>query len=266
MLLLERRSEQAMAWTVGETARLSKVSVRTLHHYDEIGLLSPSARTEAGYRLYEEADLERLHQILLFRELGFPLADIRRIMLDPTFDRAEALRAQRSLLAEKARRTREMLAAVDAALASAERGATMTDQKRADMFGSLFDGFDPADYEDEVQKRWGETDAYRQSAERTKRYTEADWAKIRVEMDENTAAFMALMDAGVPADSPEATALAEARRRHISKWFYDCPLELYVEMAALWVCDPRFTESIDRVGGGLAAYQYAAVQALAANA
>jgi DNA-binding transcriptional MerR regulator len=253
-----------MAWTVGEAAELSKVSVRTLHHYDEIGLLSPSARSEAGYRLYDASDLERLHQILLFRELGFALTDIGRIMLDPTFDRAEALRAQRSLLAEKARRTTEMLTAIDAAIASTERGATMTDQERAEMFGDLFDGFNPDEYEAEVQERWGDTDAYKQSAERTKRYGKAEWAQIKAEMEENTAAFVALMDAGAPSDSPEAMALAEAKRQHISKWFYECPPEFYVNMAAIWVNDPRFTKNIDKAKPGLAAYQYAAVQALAA--
>lgn len=253
-----------MAWTVGEAAELSKVSVRTLHHYDEIGLLAPSARSETGYRLYDAGDLERLHQILLFRELGFALPDIRQIMLDPTFDRTEALRAQRSLLAEKARRTNEMLAAIDAALASTERGAIMTDQERAEMFGELFDGFDPAEYEAEVQERWGDTDAYKQSAERTKRYGKAEWAQIKAEGEATDRAFVALMEADVPSDSPEAMALAEEKRQHISKWFYDCPLDFYANMAAIWVNDPRFTKNIDKAAVGLAAYEYAAVQALVA--
>jgi DNA-binding transcriptional MerR regulator len=255
-----------MSWTVGEAAELSKVSVRTLHHYDEIGLLSPSARTDAGYRLYEPGDLERLHRILVFRELGFSLPDIRRIMLDPAFDHFDALRAQRLLLAEKARRTEAMLTAIDAALTTIERGETMTDQERSEMFGELFDGFDPAEYEDEVQERWGETDAYKQSAERTKRYGRAEWEQIKAEMDESTAAFVALMDAGVPSDSAEAMALAEAKRVHISKWFYDCPIEFYVNMAAIWVNDPRFTKNIDKAREGLAAYSYAAVKALTADA
>lgn len=254
-----------MAWTVGEAAELSKVSIRTLHHYDEIGLLAPSARTDAGYRLYEHGDLERLHQILLFRELGFALDDIRRVMLDPTFDRAEALRAQRTLLAEKVRRTEAMLAAIDTALAASETGDTMTDQDRAEMFGELFDGFDRADYEEEVRERWGDTNTYKQSAERTKRYTKDDWARLATEREANTAAFVALMDAGVPADSPEAMELAELKRQTISTWFYDCPVEFYANMACIWVNDPRFTKNIDKAREGLAAYSYAAVQALAAS-
>jgi DNA-binding transcriptional MerR regulator len=254
-----------MAWTVGEAAAVAKVSVRTLHYYDEIGLLSPSARNEAGYRLYEAGDLERLHQVMLFRELGFSLAGIRRIMLDPTFDRRDALRAQRGLLAERAARTQAMLVAIDMALEAAERGTTMSDQEQAEMFGELFDGFNPADYEDEVQERWGETDAYEQSAERTKRYTKADWEQIKAEMDENTASFVALMEADTPPDSLEAMQLAEAKRQHIARWFYDLPLEHYANMASIWVNDPRFTKNIDKARLGLAAYEYEAVRALVAR-
>ena len=141
----------------------------------------------------------------------------------------------------------------------------MSDEERAEMFGELFDGFNPADYEHEVQERWGETDAYKQSAERTKRYSKADWEQIKAEMDENTAAFVALMDACVPANAPEAMELAEAKRLHISKWFYDLPLERYADMASTWVSDPRFTKNIDKARIGLAAYQYAAVRSLVAR-
>ena len=138
----------------------------------------------------------------------------------------------------------------------------MSDQERAEMFGELFDGFNPDDYEEEVQERWGDTDAYKQSAERTKRYGKAEWTQIKAEMDANTQAFVALMEAGVPSDSPEAAALAEAKRIHISTWFYDCPVEFYANMAAIWVNDPRFTKNIDKAKPGLAAYEYAAVRAL----
>jgi MerR family transcriptional regulator, thiopeptide resistance regulator len=252
-----------MTWTVGEAARLAKVSVRTLHHYDEIGLLEPSDRSEAGYRLYTVADLEQLQQVMLFRELGFTLDEIRAIMRDPAFDRTEALKAQRNLLAEKARRTQVAIDAIDLQLLEMEEGIPMTKEEASEMFGELFDGFDPAEYEDEVQERWGETDAYRQSAERTKRYKKADWEQIKAEMAENDAALVALMDAGLPPDSPEAMAAVEAKRLHISKWFYDCPIEFYVNMAAIWVNDPRFAKNIDKARPGLAAYSYAAVQALA---
>ena len=253
-----------MAWTVGEAAKLAKVSVRTLHHYDSVGLLAPSERTEAGYRLYTVDDLEQLQQIMLFRELGFELADIRAIMLDPAFDRTDALSAQRNLLAEKMRRTQAAIDAIDLQLLEMEEGIPMTKEETSKMFGELFDGFDPADYEDEARERWGETDAYKQSAERTKAYGRAEWEQIKAEDAANTAAFIALMEAGVPSDSPEAMALAEEHRAHISKWFYNLPLEFYANMASIWVNDPRFTKNIDKPKRGLAAYKYAAVQALVA--
>ncbi len=254
-----------MGWTVGETAKAARVSVRTLHHYDSIGLLSPSQRSESGYRLYTAGDLEQLMQVMLFKELGFPLDEIRRIMLDPDYDRGQALRAQRNLLAEKVRRTTAMLSAIDKSLAALEGGITMTTEETSEMFGELFDGFDPAEYEAEVQERWGETDAYKQSAARTKRYTKADWEAIKAEAQATDLALVALMDAGVPADSIEAMELAEAKRRHIDKWFYDCSLEFFGNMAAIWVNDPRFTKNIDKTREGLAAYSYAAVQALIAS-
>lgn len=255
-----------MTWTVGEAASLAKVSVRTLHHYDEVGLLAPSDRSAAGYRLYTVDDLGRLQQIMLFRELGFSLPEIRSILLDPTFDRAEALHAQRNLLAEKVRRTQSAIDAIDLQLLEMEEGIPMTKEEASKMFTELFDGFDPAEYEDEVKERWGESDAYKQSAERTKRYTRADWEQIKAEAEANGVAFVALMDAGVPADSPEAMALAEENRAHISKWFYDLPLEFYANMAQIWVNDPRFTKNIDKAKPGLAAYKYAAVQALVETA
>src|SRR6202046_4168345 len=99
--------------TVGEVARLARVSVRALHHYDEIGLLVPSGRTESGYRLYTEPDLERLQQVLFFRELGFALEDVSRILRDPHFDRRQALLAQRAMLVEKGERLMAMVSLVD---------------------------------------------------------------------------------------------------------------------------------------------------------
>ena len=254
-----------MALTIGETAQLAKVSVRTLHHYDQLGILSPSARSETGYRLYEPCDLERLHRVMVFRELGFSLEEIGQIVTDPDFDQTEALRAQRALLAEKARRTEAMLGAIDAALAAMEGGTEMSDQERKEMFGELFDGFDPAEYEDEVKERWGEADAYAQSGARTKRYTKADWEQIKSEGDANTAEFIRLMDAGVAPDAPEALAAAAEKHAQLEKWFYDAPLEMFANLSEMWVNDPRFKKSIDKPRAGLAEYERAAVKAWVAS-
>src|SRR6266545_2276091 len=138
-------------YAVGELADLARVSVRTLHHYDAIGLLAPSGRTEAGYRLYGHEELAQLQQILLYRELDFPLDAIARIMLDPTFDRRSALVAQREQLAARAGRMQTILAAIDAALDALATGEPMTETQ---MFEGLGD-FDPTEHEAEAEERWG---------------------------------------------------------------------------------------------------------------
>jgi DNA-binding transcriptional MerR regulator len=246
-----------MDWTIGRAAAAAKLSVRTLHHYDAIGLLRPSRRSAAGYRLYSEDDLRRLQQILVFRELGFALREIARIMNDADFDQRRALAAQRALLAEKQRRGAAMLAAVDAALTSMERGTAM-------MADELFEGFgdfDPGDYADEARERWGDTGAYRESMQRTSSYSREDWRRITGEAAAITAAFVDAMERGLPADDPEVQAAVERHRQHMATWFYEPTLEVYDGLADMWVADQRFARSIDRAREGLAAYQRAAVKA-----
>src|SRR5664279_2454090 len=136
-------------YTVGELAKLANVSVRTLHHYDALGLLTPSGRTSSGYRVYGREGLEALQQILLFKELDFALEDIRRILGDPLFDRRAALNAQRDHLVDKARRNAAILAAVDSALAAVRKGTTMRDEELFEVFGS----FDPAAHPTEAYLR-----------------------------------------------------------------------------------------------------------------
>jgi|SRR6478609_5351672 len=146
-------------YQVKEVAELSGVSVRALHHYDEIGLLVPKGRTDAGYRLYDDQDLLRLQQIFIGRELGLSLEQIRRSLDDPSVDRKALLRQQRKSLRERAEQAQAMLRAVDRALALIE-GETM-DMKR------IFDGFEPSKYEAEAEQRWGNSDAFRESKRRT---------------------------------------------------------------------------------------------------
>src|SRR5688572_18251324 len=138
-----RKAMVESGWTVGQLAELARVTVRTLHHYDEIGLLVPSGRSRAGYRLYAEADLRRLHQILLFRELGFTLEAIQQLLDDPDFDRRQALEKQRELLAERLGQTEAILRGIDRALAELNGEGAMKSEE-------LFEGFEEANrqYED----------------------------------------------------------------------------------------------------------------------
>jgi len=136
---------------------------------------------------------------------------------------------------------------------------TMANQEMFQAFGD----FNPSRYEQEAEQRWGDTAAYRESARRTKSYTKADWQQISREGVEINDAFLALMAAGVPADSPQAQAVAESHRAHISRWFYDCSPEIHRGLGQMYVADPRFTQNIDRAGPGLAAYMSAAIAAKA---
>ena len=135
--------------------------MRTPHHYDERGLLKPSDRSEAGYRLYTDDDLVRLHEILVGRELRMSLDAIRQSLDDPSFDRRTALQKQREELVMRAELTQRMLRSVDAALATLEEEITIKKATVQDL-AAIFDGFDPAKYEDEVVERWGGTAAYKE--------------------------------------------------------------------------------------------------------
>jgi len=250
-----------VAYKVGDVARIAHVSVRTLHHYDELGLLSPSVRSEAGYRLYTATDLERLQQVLFFKELGFSLEEIRDLLADPGFDRKEALLLQRELVAEQALRHEAMLGLIDRTLLSMERGTAMTNEEMFEVFGD----FDPAEYEDEVKERWGETDAYKESARRTARYTKADWQRFKDESEEINLAIAALMDEGVPAEDPRAMDAVERARLQIDTWFYPCSRQMHKALGEMYIVDPRFTATYEKIHVGMAQYMHDAIAANAAR-
>ena len=237
-------------YTVGELADLAHVSIRTLHHYDAIGLLSPSERTASGYRLYRHEELEDLQQILLYRELDFPLDAIGRLMLDPTFDRRAALEAQREQLAGRTRRMGAILAAIDTALDTLSRGTTMND---ADMF-EVFGDFDPKAYEVEVKERWGDTDAYAESARRTARYTKDDWKAIKVESEAIGTGLGAALAAGATPGDPEVQALVERHRLQIDTRFYPCSKDMHANLGDMYVADPRFAATYEKIQPGLARF------------
>jgi DNA-binding transcriptional MerR regulator len=248
-------------YTVGEVARIAKTSVRTLHHYDSLGLIQPSERTEAGYRIYVDSDLERLQQVLLFRELGLSLEGIGQIVNDPRFDPLEALVSQRELVAEKARRTEQLLALLDKTILAMERGIPMSTEEMFEVFGD----FDPAEYQDEVRERWGDTDAYKESMRRTRRYTKTDWARFKVESEAINAAVTACMDAGLPATDARAMDAVERARQQIDEWFYPCSHEVHSRLADMYVADPRFTATYESIHVGMARYVHDAIKANAAR-
>ena len=209
---------RSRTYQVKDVAQLAGVSVRTLHHYDAIGLLVPQARTAAGYRLYTDADLLRLQQILIGRELGLSLEEIRRSLDDPRFDRKAALLDQRERLRERVQQSEAMIRAIDAALAGLRRRSEEGEMKMED----LFEGFDPSQYEDEVRRRWGTSEAFAESEKRTRRYTPDDWKALKAEQaaiyDD---AYSALKAGKTPSDEAVMD-IAERHRLSIDRWFYPC--------------------------------------------
>ena len=246
-----------MAITVGELSRISGVTVRTLHHYDEIGLLRPSGRTASGYRLYDDDDVLRLQEILVLRELEIPLDDIAAALAD-TANRAVLLRRHRAALAAKRGKLDAMLAAVDHALVALEKGKpTMTSED----FKNLFDGFDPAEYEQEAEQRWGNTPAYQESQRRVKSYGKPEWEALGKEAAAINDRLVALMREGAPPTDPRVQAAVADHRGHITKWFYDCSRDMHRALGEMYIADPRFTKNIDKAAPGLAQYLAEAIRA-----
>ena len=235
---------------ISEAARLTGVTVRTLHYYDKIGLLKPSAVTDAGYRVYSADDLARLQQILFFRELDFPLEDIRAILQDPAYDRQSALRKQRELLLQKRRRLDGLISLVDKTL-----------QGEQDMSFKQFDMTEieatRKQYAAEAKQRWGSTAAYAEYEQKTARRTPAEQQMLDAE---GTAILQAIGESRTLApDSAAAQALVKRWQDYITKTYYRCTNEILAGLGQMYTTDERFTQNLDRFGAGTAAFLSTAI-------
>ncbi|MGL5908907.1 MAG: MerR family transcriptional regulator [Phycicoccus sp.] len=242
--------------TVGQVAETYGVTVRTLHHYDAVGLVVPSARTHAGYRLYDEADLARLATVVTYRRLGLSLGEVQAL-LDGHGTPEEHLRQQRAAVVSRLGELTELVAAIDRALERAMDQRPATTDELKELFG---DGFGE-EYAAEAEERWGDTDVWQQSADRTKQYTKADWEAIKAEGDAVNAALVAALESGEPASSERAMDAAEAHRASIERWFYDLDHAFHRNLADMYVADPRFAATYDDLAPGLAQYVRDAVHA-----
>jgi MerR family transcriptional regulator, thiopeptide resistance regulator len=251
-----------VSYSVGQVADLAGVTIRTLHHYDEIGLLSPSGRSAAGYRIYEGPDLERLQQILFYRELGFALEGIAAIVDDPRTDAVGHLRRQRGLLTERIERLQRMVAAIDYEMEAREMDIKLTPEERLEVFGD----FTPEAHTEETEERWGDTYAYRQSQRRVSNYTKEDWLKIKTEQGEIQENLAALFESGATPESEEAMDAVEAHRLHISRWYYDCSHEIHRGLGEMYVSEDRFRANYDELAPGLSEFIRDAVCANAERA
>ncbi|MEU9797371.1 MerR family transcriptional regulator [Streptomyces sp. NPDC051000] len=246
-----------MGHSVGQVAGFAGVTVRTLHHYDEIGLLSPSGRNHAGHRRYDDADLDRLQRILFYRELGFPLDEVAVLLDDPDSDPREHLRRQHALLTDRIARLQQMAKAVEHAMEAKRMGIDLTPEERFEVFGDK----DPERYEQEARERWGDTESYAESQRRAATYTKDDWKRMQDQVTDWGVRYSALMDGGEPADGERAMDMAEEHRQHIRTWFYDCGYELHTCLGDMYVADERFKEFYDSMRPGLAEHLRDAITA-----
>jgi len=249
-----------MDCTINKVAQLAGVTLRTLRYYDKIGLLAPSARTEAGYRIYSKDDIERLQQILFFKELDFPLSKIIEILKNPEFDRREALKMQAELLAKRAERYLKLSQLAKRTLKGLKGGAIMNNK-------DMFNGFDyekmeeeQKQYEGEVKERWGNSEAYKVSKEKTSKYTKEDWERINDIQMKNLKELCDLYNTKVPHDEPRVQEVVDKARRFISDNFYECSLETLSGLGQMYISDERFTAYYEKCAPGLVAYYNDAIQ------
>ena len=240
-----------MKLQIKEFATLTGVSVRTLHYYDEIGLLKPSFVDEqTGYRFYDEAALEWMQEILFYRELDFSLKSIGEILASPRYDKAKALADQKRLLTIKKERIERLIAALD----GAEKG---------EITMNAFDNseYETArqQYEDEAKQRWGETDAYKESREKTAGYSGNQWDDVLGGMNDIFAAFAKCKKSGESAGSERAQELVKTLKDYITANFYHCTNEILAGLGQMYICDERFKHNIDKNGEGTAEFASAAI-------
>lgn len=249
-----------MSWSVGEVSRLAGITVRTLHHFDAIGLLRPSRRDGAGRRRYEPADLERLQRILFYRELELSLDDIAGL-LDGDDDPLAHLTRQRAALTARIERLQRLVDVLERTMEARKMGINLDPDELFEVFGDV----DPGEHADEAEARWGGTDAWRQSQRRTSSYTKDDWQRFRTEQETLGTDLVAALDAGVAPDEERAMDLAERARLQIHDWFYDCPHAMHVQLGRMYVDDPRFAATYEQQREGLARWLRDAIEANAAR-
>lgn len=232
--------------TVGRTAALVGVSVKTLHHWDAIGLVVPGGRTPGGYREYSGEDVTRLHQVLVYRELGLPLARIGHLLDDPAAPARLTLLRQRTELLERISRLDHMVGAVDRMLEASRTGMRLSVREQADLFGT---DWRPA-WVEEAEERWGESPQWAQYAERAARMSPEDWQGVASTIDALTADLATARRAGVAPGSDAANALAERHRAQLSTYF-DCTHSMQVCIGRRFVDEPGHAEYYDALAPGM---------------
>lgn len=241
-------------YTVQQLAKLAGVSVRTLHHYDHIGLLKPSSRTAAGYRLYAQKELQRLQQILFFRELDFALKDIRRILDDPNFDPVAVLTEHRQLLVAQRERLSQLLQTLDKTILEfTEETMPLSDEE-------LYEGFSKEQierYKREVREKYN-PDLVAESNRRVKKMSKEQWQAVKADGDTVTQELAALAADHAP-DDPAVQAVIARHHAWIEN-FYPCNAATYAGLGQLYTDNPEFRAHYDKYRPDLADFMRTAME------
>ncbi|MEU1211798.1 MerR family transcriptional regulator [Streptomyces sp. NPDC005790] len=235
--------------TVGQVSARLGVTVRALHHWDEIGLARPSLRTAAGYRLYTADDLERLHRIVVYRETGLGLDRIRAVLDDSAVDVPGALRAQRAQVAERIDRLQRLSAGLDRMIDAHERGLLLTVEQQTAIFGPRWN----PDWATEARQRYGATAQWQQYAERSASRGPQEWRDVVGTVTDLDRALADAMDAGVAPGSPEANRLVE-RHREVFAAYFPLTRQMQVCLGRMYEADPAFAAHYDGIRAGLATW------------
>ena len=241
-----------MKWTVSQAAKQMGVSVRTLHYYEEIGLLLPAEKTGSGYRLYGQREISRLQQILFYRELDIPLKKIREILSRPDFPSQEVLRQHKELLCCQKRKLEEQIRLVEGLI----QGEDIMNQEHP-MTQEWEDT--KRRYAKEVQEKWGDTPAYQEYRNKTAGYTKEQWKTAQEEADHILSRISQGMLQGKSPDSPEIQSLIQAWRDYITRYYYTCTKEILEGLGQMYGADSRFRESLGRYAPGTASFLQKAI-------
>ena len=233
---------------IKEFAEFMGVSVRTLHYYDEIGLLTPALVDKfTGYRFYDDNSLLRMQEVLFYRELDFSLKSIGEILSSPNYDKTKALKEQKHLLTLKKERLERLIFAIDGAV----KGETIM---------KAFDNSEFEKYKAEAKEKWGKTDAYKEHAERTKNYSKQKWNDLAEGMDHIMAEFAVCMRKVKTPDSAEVQNLVKMLQDHISENYYLCTNQILAGLGQMYVADERFKSNIDKHADGTAEFICEAIE------
>ena len=231
-----------MKMHIKEFAIATGVSIRTIHYYDEIGLLTPAYVDKiTGYRYYDENSIIRMQEILFYRELDFSLKSIKEILTSPNYDKNKVLNEQKELLILKKERLEKIIFAIDAAI-------------KGENVMSVFDNSEFEKYKNEVKEKWGQTEAYKEHSEKTKTYSKEKWNNLASGMDQIMAMFSVCMKNGSEANSAEAQELVRKLQNHISENYYHCTNEILASLGGMYIADERFKNNIDKHAIGTAEY------------